>query len=169
MQTQLGLGGLTPGVASAPLRTSQAFARFNLEIRTGATELLEHIVRRPRRESDAWWSTLTSSYFAQESLPANRRTLPDTGAWRLLATLLRPCTRGLPLHRACRHRPCLLACRPRSSAPAWGLLDAALSSERSHGTSPPSDGYQQQRTTMIPHDDACRLQTPGRGGGRGDR
>ena len=36
MRTQLDLGGLTPGVASVPplRRTSQAFARFNPEIRT---------------------------------------------------------------------------------------------------------------------------------------
>ena len=41
-------------------RTSQAFARFNPEIRTGAAELSEHSARRPRprvgRGSDAWWS-----------------------------------------------------------------------------------------------------------------
>ena len=51
MRTQLDLGGLTPGVGVAsvpPLRrTSQAFARFNPEIRTGVAELLEHSVRRP--------------------------------------------------------------------------------------------------------------------------
>ena len=70
-------------------RTSQAFARFNPEIRTGAAELLEHSVRRPRpRVRRVVVNPLPHRTFAQESFagqPSN--PCPTQGVWRLLATL----------------------------------------------------------------------------------
>ena len=121
MQTQLGLGGLTPGVASAcPLPARLRLSPVSTRKSEQASQSSWSIVCGAHgRESDAWWSIpYLIVPLPRSRSPANRRTpARHRGRGDSWLPLQRPCTRGLPLHRACRHRPCLLACRPRSSAP----------------------------------------------------
>ena len=99
MQTQLGLGGLTPGVASAPplparLRLSPVSTRKSEQAPLSSWSI---VCAAPTAASQTrGGQSLTSSYFAQESFAANCRTPAQPcgdscptqrDLWRLLATL----------------------------------------------------------------------------------
>ena len=77
-------------------RTSQAFARFNPEIRTGAAELVEHSVRRPRpRVRRMVDNPLPHRTLPRSRSPANRRTpARHRGHGDSWLPLQRPCTMG---------------------------------------------------------------------------
>ena len=99
-------GGLTPGFALrigvSFTRTSQAFARFNPEIRTGVAELLEHSVRRPRPRV----RRVVVNPLPHRMGVVRRPTVepcPTQGTWRLWPTLA----------EALYHEACLLLI-PRS-------------------------------------------------------
>ena len=69
-------------IGAAFTRTSQAFARFNPETRTGAAELLEHSVRRPRpRVRRVVVNPLPHRTLPRSRSPANRRTPKAVGEY----------------------------------------------------------------------------------------
>ena len=80
-------------------RTSQAFARFNPEIRTGAAELAEHSARRPRpRVRRVVVNLSPHRTWSRSRSPANRRTpARHRGCGDSWLPLQRPCIRGLAL------------------------------------------------------------------------
>ena len=99
MQTQLGLGGLTPGVASAAplparLRLSPVSTRKSEQAPLSSWSIL---CGAHGRESDAWWSIpYLIVPLPRSRSPANRRTpARHRGRGDFWLPLQRPCIRGL--------------------------------------------------------------------------
>ena len=100
-------------------RTSQAFARFNPEIRTGVAELLEHSVRRPRpRVRRVVVNPLPHRTLSGNRSPANRRTpARHRGCGDSWLPLQRPCIRGLACYWP--HAPHTAYHKPNARETIW--------------------------------------------------
>ena len=109
MQTQLGLGGLSPGVASAAplparLRLSPVSTRKSEQAPLSSWSI---VCGAHGRESDAWWSIpYLIVPLPRSRSPANRRTpARHRGRGDSWLPLQRPCIRGLAIPHSTHRIP----------------------------------------------------------------